>query len=130
MTTYYERIRRAEGSGWDNEEEEGGAVEWVAFGWYMVEYENGTKTATQVKDALGANSGQKADIQDILDTLPTSLTVVTDVTFVPPGITTGSAATAQRARWSDRVRAWERASLLGIDGLTSDAAMKAALGIS
>lgn len=112
MATFYDRLF------WTNDyDTDGGAMSSQYMRPFLVLYVWGQASAAQVKSGLFCTgSGQENDVQDILDTCPTSLL--------------STLGAVNRACWVDRVCAAVDSVYNNlIPGLNSEAEFKAALGI-
>lgn len=118
--------------------EDGGEVSIDAFAQMCACYESGKLAASYIKEYHTAgtsdptsNESQQADIQDILDTLPGTLTVVTGVDFgIPPSVTTVAVSTAGRDGWAFHISSVLNLAVNGYDGFATVNDLKAKLGVT
>lgn len=107
--TFYERCLRI-----GDYENDGGIVDLDALRVSFILYSDGLVNAAWVKTTLGCTgTAQENDCQDILDTLPVVVLVL---------------SAAERAAWPHKVNAIFTAGVMGV-GFTTEALCKTALGI-
>jgi|SRR6185436_2259597 len=118
MANFYDRVLRI--NDWQDEGQ-GAEVDLDELESLLALFESGLADASFIKDKFGATAGQKTDIQEILDTLPSALLTLVQATT--------------RARWAKNVaeilRTGLRASTGDGYGGTSwgtEAGLRAALG--
>ncbi len=96
-------------------ETDGDALDLDSFEFGLTLFSAGLVTRAQVKAALNCSTAQGNDLDDIMDTMPTSILTALNA--------------AARARWPGNMRAILTSGLQGFYGLTTEAACKTAMGI-